>query len=92
MDLHCKRIQCDEIWSFCYAKAKNVPQEKRGELGYGDVYTWTAIDADTKLAVSWLGGERDAGYAAEFINDLAGRLATPVFSLRLTDGRPIWKR
>ena len=48
------RIQCDEIWSFCYAKQKNVPLEKQGELGYGDVWTWTAIDADSKLCVSWL--------------------------------------
>ena len=48
-NLTCKRIQCDEIWSFCYAKAKNVPKDKRGLFGYGDVWTWTAIDADTKL-------------------------------------------
>ncbi len=86
VDLRCKRIQCDEIWSFCYAKAKNVPQEKRGQFGYGDVYTWTAIDADTNLAVSWLVGERDAGYAAEFINDLARKLATRI--QLTTDG---WK-
>jgi IS1 family transposase len=76
--LRCKRIQCDEIWSFCYAKAKNVPQEKRGQLGYGDVWTWTAIDADTKLAVSWLVGERDAGYAMEFMGDVAKRLTKRV--------------
>lgn len=86
VNLKCRRIQCDEVWSFCYAKAKNVPQEKRGRFGYGDVYTWTAIDADTKLAVSWLVGERDAGYAAEFINDLASRLATRI--QLTTDG---WK-
>src|SRR5262245_50666198 len=49
-----KRIQCDEIWSFCYAKEKNVPEDKKGQFGYGDVWTWTAIDADTKLCVSWL--------------------------------------
>ena len=47
--LNCKRLQADEIWSFCHAKAKNVPEEKRGTLGYGDVWTWTAIDAETKL-------------------------------------------
>src|SRR5438874_13307674 len=46
-NLTCQRIQCDEIWSFCYAKAKNVPAEKKDEFGYGDVWTWTAIDADT---------------------------------------------
>jgi hypothetical protein len=50
-DLDCRRVQCDEIWSFCYAKAKNVPEEHRGEFGYGDVWTWTAIDADTKLLI-----------------------------------------
>jgi hypothetical protein len=44
--LTCKRIQCDEIWSFCYAKAKNVPEKKRGQWGYGDVWTWTALCAD----------------------------------------------
>ena len=48
-NLPCKRLQCDEIWSFCYAKAKNVPDEKKGQFGYGDVWTWTAICADTKL-------------------------------------------
>src|SRR2546423_13478079 len=46
-DLPCERIQCDEIWSFCYAKAKNVPAEKRGEFGVGDVWTWVALDSDT---------------------------------------------
>lgn len=61
--LSCRRIQCEEIWSFCYAKAKNIPGDKRGQFGYGDVWTWTAIDADTKLAVSWLVGARD-GHAA----------------------------
>src|SRR5436190_10316077 len=49
-DLPCKRLQCDEVWSFCYAKQKNVSPEHQGEFGYGDVWTWTAIDADTKLA------------------------------------------
>ena len=53
-DLTCKRIQCDEIWSFCYAKEKHIPKEHRGEWGYGDVYTWTAMDADTKLVPSFL--------------------------------------
>ncbi len=77
-DLPCKRVQVDEIWSFCYAKQKNVPADKRGEYGYGDVWTWVAIDADTKLVPSWLVGLRDAGYATEFITDLAGRLADRV--------------
>ena len=78
VNLHCKRIQCDEIWSFCYAKEKNLPEEKRDQYGYGDVWTWTALDADSKLMVSWLVGERDAGYATEFINDVASRVVTRI--------------
>lgn len=74
VNLNSKRIQCDEIWSFCYAKAKNVPLKMRGLPGVGDVWTWTALDADTKLMVSWLVGERDAGYASEFMKDVASRL------------------
>ena len=73
-DLPCKRIQCDEIWSFCYAKAKNVPEEKKGEWGYGDVWTWVALCADTKLVPSYLVGPRDAGAAYTFMQDLADRL------------------
>lgn len=73
--LKCKRIQCDEIWSFCYKKQKNVHPWSKGVLGQGDVYTWTAIDPDTKLVPSWLVGQRSAFYAKKFINDLAGRLA-----------------
>jgi IS1 family transposase len=73
-NLPCKRIECDEIWSFVYAKAKNVPEEKRGEFGYGDVWTWTALCATTKLVPSWLVATRDAGAAHEFMTDLAGRL------------------
>ena len=59
-NLTCRRLQCDEIWQFCYAKAKNVPQEKRGQFGYGDVWTWIAIDADTKLVPRFYVGPRDA--------------------------------
>ncbi len=55
-NLPCERIQCDEIWAFCYAKQKNVPVEKQGQFGYGDVWTWTAMCADTKLIPSWLVG------------------------------------
>lgn len=77
-DLACTTIQCDEIWSFCYAKQKNVPDSKRGELGLGDVWTWTAIDADTKLVPSWLVGGRDAGHAFDFIGDLRERVANRV--------------
>lgn len=74
-NLPCKRIQVDEIWSFCHAKAKNVPEEKRGILGYGDLWTWVAIDADTKLVPCWHVGRRDGLSAYEFITDLASRLA-----------------
>lgn len=73
--LPCKRVQCDEIWSFCYAKAKNVSPKHQGVFGYGDVWTWTAIDADTKLVPCWHIGRRDGRAAYEFINDLASRLA-----------------
>src|ERR1039457_6590513 len=74
-DLKCKRIQCDEIWAFCYAKEKNVPAKKKGQFGYGDVWTWVAVDADTKLVPSFLVGNRDGHSAKMFIDDLAGRLA-----------------
>ena len=62
-DLTCKRIQVDEIWSFVGMKQKNVPAERKGEFGVGDVWTWTAIDADTKLNVSWLLGDRSTATA-----------------------------
>lgn len=68
-----KRVQCDEIWAFCYSKEKNVAPEDKGILGYGDAYTWTAIDADTKLCISWLVGRRSGEYAEAFIEDLASR-------------------
>jgi IS1 family transposase len=74
-DLPCKVLEVDEIWAFCFAKAKNVPADKRGTFGYGDVWTFTAIDADTKLIPSFLVGSRDAGTATEFCQDLASRLA-----------------
>ncbi|MBS0498360.1 MAG: DDE-type integrase/transposase/recombinase [Proteobacteria bacterium] len=75
LNIKSKRVQCDEIWSFCYSKEKNVAPEDKGILGYGDVYTWTAIDADSKLAISWLVGRRDYEYAEAFIGDLASRLS-----------------
>jgi len=77
-NLTCKRIQCDEIWNFCYAKEKNVPAEKRGQFGFGDVWTWTAIDADTKLMCSWMIGDRSAVTAHAFMRDLSSRLASRV--------------
>lgn len=74
-NLPCRRVQVDEIWSFVYAKAKNVPQRFAGQFGVGDVWTFTAIDADSKLCVSWLVGTRDGATATEFMQDVAGRLA-----------------
>src|SRR6267143_730252 len=73
-NLPCRNIQCDEIWSFCYAKEKNVPQSKKGQFGFGDVWTWTALDADTKLICSWMIGDRSAATANVFMLDLAMRL------------------
>ena len=77
-NLPCKRVQVDEIWAFCNTKKKNLPRELQGVLGRGDVWTWVAIDADTKLVPSWLVGARDADYAKVFIDDLAGRLKNRV--------------
>ena len=87
-NLKCKRIQCDEIWAFVYAKEKNVPADKKGQFGYGDVWTWTAIDADTKLVPSFMIGNRDARSAKIFIDDLAGRLASRV--QLTTDGLKVY--
>jgi IS1 family transposase len=78
VNLNCKRIQRDEIWSFICAKDKNVPVNRRDEFGIGSAWTWVAIDADSKLICSWLVGKRDPGCATEFIQDLAGRLANRV--------------
>jgi IS1 family transposase len=77
-NLSCKRIQCDEIWSFVYAKAKTVPTAKTAPEGAGDAWTWTAIDADSKLVASWMVGPRDTDTAYEFMTDLASRLANRV--------------
>lgn len=74
----CKRLQLDEIWSFVYSKDKNVPEERKGEFGVGDVWTWTAICADTKLVPSWHVGTRDGDAAIEFCQDLASRLTSRV--------------
>jgi IS1 family transposase len=76
--LTCKRIECDEIWSFVGMKERNVPEELRGVVGFGDVYTWTAIDADTKLVPCWHVGNRSIGAARSFMGDLAQRLANRV--------------
>lgn len=87
-DLTCKKIQCDEIWSFVYSKAKNVPEEHENEFGYGDVWTFTAIDADTKLIPSWLIGNRDVECAKAFIEDLKNRLSNRV--QLTTDGHKMY--
>lgn len=72
-----KHIQCDEIWSFCYGKDKNVSEEKKAK-GAGSLWTWTALDADSKLIVSYLCGGRDAAWARSFMEDVASRLTTRV--------------
>jgi IS1 family transposase len=77
-NLPCQRIQVDEIWSFTYAKAKNVPTAKAAPAGAGDTWTWTAICADTKLVPCWLVGPRDGEYALAFIDDLRQRLENRV--------------
>jgi IS1 family transposase len=74
-DLPCKVLEVDEIWAFCAAKQKNVPVKHRGEKGWGDTWTFTALCADTKLIPSWLVGDRDEQTATLFLTDLASRLA-----------------
>jgi len=73
-----QRVQCDEIWSFIHAKAKNVPTAKAAPQGAGDIWTWTALDADNKLILSWEVGGRDASYALALMDDVRGRLANRV--------------
>src|ERR1019366_3247732 len=78
VNLPCKRIQVDEVWAFCYAKQKNVPTTKAAPDGAGDIWTWVGWDADTKLVASFYVGARDSEAAANFIYDLAPRLASRV--------------
>lgn len=73
-----KRVQCDEIWSFTAAKQKNVPTMKAPVVGAGDTWTWTALDSDSKLIISWLVGGRDGEYALAFMDDVKDRLANRV--------------
>lgn len=87
-DLPASRIECDEIWSFVGMKAKSVPEERRGEPGIGDVWTWTALDPDTKLMCTWLVGDRSPEDAEAFMADLASRLANRV--QLTTDGFPAY--
>lgn len=86
-NLPCKRVQCDEIWSFVGAKQKNVPADRLGP-GRGDVWTWTAIDAETKLVASWMIGSRCAGAARAFLSDLADRMANRI--QLTTDGHNVY--
>jgi len=84
-NLTCSVVEADEIWSFCYSKQKNVPIKHEDEYGYGDVWTWTAIDADTKLVPSWLVGERTMADCYTFLADLKSRLRNARIQLT-TDG------
>jgi len=77
-DVRATRVQCDEIWSFCYAKQKNVAAAKAAPEDAGDVWTWTALDADSKLIISYLVGGRDSEYAIESMDDVASRLTNRV--------------
>lgn len=83
-----RRIQCDECWSFCYAKDKNLPADKQGKFGFGSVWTWVAIDADTKLVPSFMVGNRDAISGKMFMEDVASRLASRV--QLTTDGLKVY--
>lgn len=87
-NLRSARIQADEIWQFCYAKNKNVPEKLRGVEGVGDVWTWVALDADTKLAVAYRVGNRDAVTAYEFMQDVADRVANRI--QLTTDGHRVY--
>jgi IS1 family transposase len=73
-----KRVQCDEAWAFCYAKQKNVAHAKAAPEGAGDVWTWTALDADSKLILSWMVGGRGAGYALALMDDLRSQITARV--------------
>src|ERR1700761_6038155 len=88
-DLPCKVVEADEIWSYCYAKNKNVPEQFKGTPGYGDVWTFTAICADTKLVPSWLVGERTSDDAEVFLRDLASRMMGRI--QLSTDGHRIYE-
>lgn len=88
MNVTTKRVQCDEIWSFCYAKKKNVPHAIKPVEGAGDVWTWTGIDPQSKLIISWYVGDRSAEYAVPFMEDLASRLSNRV--QLTTDGHRVY--
>lgn len=84
-NLNCRVLEADEIWTYCYSKSKNVPEEYQDTFGYGDVWTWTVIDADTKLIPTWLVGERTLADCYTFLADLKSRLKAGRIQLT-TDG------
>lgn len=86
--VNAQRVQCDEIWQFCYAKARNVPEDKKNTFGYGDVWTWTALDADSKLLVSWFIGDRSVKAATAIMQDLASRVTNRI--QLTTDGNKVY--
>ena len=77
-NVQARKVQCDEIWAFCYAKERNVARAKAAPKGAGDVWTWTAIEADSKMILSWQVGDRTSATAIEFMDDLRKRLANRV--------------
>lgn len=89
VDLPSTRIEWDEIWAFCYSKERNIPEEHKGEWGFGDVWTWVALDPDTKLVATWFIGKRDGDDAMIFIADLARRLRNRI--QLTTDGYALYR-
>lgn len=87
-NLPCRRLEVDEVWAFCYCKAKNVPPGKVGVLGYGDLWAFTAIDPETKLIPAFRIGHRDTEHATAFMQDLASRLAHRI--ALVTDGHSMY--
>jgi IS1 family transposase len=87
-NLPCKHVQCDEIWSFCHAKDKNLPESKQGQFGFGSVWAWTALCADTKLICAWRIGTRGASTAYSLMHDLSERTANRI--QLTTDGHRVY--
>ena len=85
-----ERIECDEIWQFVYAKQKNVERAKKAPAGAGDTWTWTGIDADSKLIVSWLLGGRDGQTAYDFMMDVADRIDNSMIPQITSDGLALY--
>lgn len=78
VNLKCQRLQCDEVWTFCHAKDKNLPTHLKDKPGYGSIWTWTCLDADSKAIISWFVGDRSASSAYHFMHDIQPRLANRV--------------